>query len=147
MLPAVNGEFRLAADPELRFTPSGLAVCSMRAVASSRKKQEDGNWVDDKTCWVNLTAFKRLAENAAESFAKGDLVILAGRLQTDTWETKEGENRTSFNILLDTIGHSTAFNVSRSVKTERENRSPSDTAAEDPWVTSGSTAADEPPPF
>src|SRR5690348_6113573 len=99
MLPIVTGEFRAAADPNLRFAPSGTAVCDVRAVASSRKKQGD-EWVDDKTCWVRLTGFKRVAENMAESIEKGDLITVTGKVSTDEWEDKEGQKRTTVNIVV-----------------------------------------------
>lgn len=150
MLPAVIGEFRAAADPELRFSPSGIAVARLRAVASSRKKLDDGTWIDDKTVWVNLTAFKKVAENMAESFQKGDLLVVTGKLQIDEWEDREGGKRTSVDILIDTIGHSTAFNPSRSIKTDRPPVAPPQhgTAQEnDPWAAQFSpTNQSNPPP-
>jgi single-strand DNA-binding protein len=108
MLPVVNVEGRLAADPELRFSASGTPVLSMRIVASSRKKDGD-QWVDDKTLWLSVTAFKKLAENVAESLGKGDLVIVQGKLQTEEWENREGEKRSEIRLIADTIGPSLAF--------------------------------------
>ena len=67
MLPLVTLEGRLAADPELRFSTGGMAIGSLRMVASSRKKNPDtGEWVDDKTLWIDVTCFGRLAENVIE---------------------------------------------------------------------------------
>jgi single-strand DNA-binding protein len=146
MLPSINGEFRTATDPNLRFTPSGMAVCEIRAVATSRKKNDRDEWVDDKTCWVTLVAFKKLAENMAESIAKGELIVVNGRLQTEDWEDKDGVKRTSLKVLLDTIGPSIAFNPARTIKSERpsggggESKAP---AGEDPWAPA--PKEDEPP--
>lgn len=147
-LPVVNAEFRAAADPELRFAPSGVAVCKIRAVASSRKKNENDEWVDDKTCWVNLTGFKRLAENMAESFQKGDLMMVVGKIYTDDWEDKDGNKRTSISVNVDQIGMSAAFNPVKPVKGERPQQSQPQQQAQptqqnDPWA----TGQDDQPPF
>ena len=62
-LPTVTGEFRVVEDPELRFSPNGVAVGTVRLVASSRKKNEQTDeWEDDKILWVTGTAFKQFAE-------------------------------------------------------------------------------------
>lgn len=155
MLPKVVGEFRAGDDPNLRFAPSGTAVCRVRAVASSRKKDESGEWKDDKTAWVDLVGFKKLAENMAESIKKGDLVTVEGRLQVEDWEDNEGNKRKSVNIVLDHVGLSLAFNPAESKRAERsgggsgtsgasgggfERRSEPD--PNDPW---GSPPGDEPP--
>lgn len=145
MLPVVTGEFRCAADPELRFAPSGVAVGKIRAVASSRKKNEADEWVDDKTCWVTITGFKRVAENMAESFQKGDLLLVTGKLQTEDWEDKDGNKRTSISIVADVIGPAVTFQPARTMRSEGRSTSqsaaPAQAAAEqDPW-----SQSDEPP--
>jgi len=122
MLPLVSGEFRCVADPEIRFAPSGVAVGKVRAVASSRKKDESGEWVDDKTCWVTLTAFKKVAENMVDSFVKGDLVIVTGRVSTEDWEDKDGNKRTSVNLVVDSIGPSIAFTPAQTQRSETGSR-------------------------
>jgi single-strand DNA-binding protein len=144
MLPQVVGEFRVGVEPNLRFAPSGTAVCSIRAVASSRKKDEGGNWVDDKTTWVDLVGFKKVAENMAESFSKGDLVTVTGKLQVEDWEDKEGNKRTSVRVMVDTIGMSVAFAPARSIKADRPSGGQSSAPAEDPWAAPAGTS-DEPP--
>lgn len=119
MLPVIQGEFRVVADPELRFTPSGVAVANLRIVANSRKKNEQGEWVDDKEVWLNLTAWKQLAENIAESVQKGDLIVVKGRLETRSYETKEGEKRQSFDVTADEVGVSLARATAKISKAER----------------------------
>lgn len=149
MLPEVQGEFRAVRDSELRFTPSGMAICKVRAVASSRKKDEStGEWSDDKTCWVNVIAFKRLAENLAESVVQGTLFTVTGRLQTEEWEDKDGGKHSSFEIVANTIGRSIAFDpISATAKTA-ERQSASQAKEEgDPWATGGDTDQPEEPPF
>lgn len=147
-LPVVSGEFRVAMEPELRFAPSGVAVCKIRAVASSRK-QVDGEWVDDRTCWVNLTGFKKIGENMVESFEKGDLVVVTGKMQTEDWEDSNGNKRTSVGIIVDVIGPAVTFYPARPVG--RQERATASAGAKqgggsqpppgnDPW-------ASEEPPF
>lgn len=150
MLPQVIGEFRVGVEPNLRFAPSGTAVCSIRAVASSRKKDDSGNWVDDKTTWVDLVGFKKVAENMAESFLKGDLVTVTGKLQVEDWEDNEGKKRTSVRVMVDTIGMSVAFNPARAIKSDRPTSSggggQSSAPADDPWGgTPAGSQSDEPP--
>lgn len=117
-LPQVTGEFRLAADPELRFAPSGVAVGSFRAVASKPKKTDAG-WEDDKECWLNVTCFKQLAENVAESLEKGMLVTITGSLETRNYETREGEKRTSFDLIAESIAPSLRFATAKVTKAAR----------------------------
>lgn len=140
MLPAVAGEFRLAADPELRFSPGGVAVGNVRLVASSRKKEGD-EWVDDKTCWIDGVCFKQMAENVAEHLRKGDTVVVTGKIQTESWETKEGEKRSKIALVIDSIGKNERWNDGK--KAERTTSGAGAPAAEDPWATSA--APDEPP--
>lgn len=151
MLPEVTGEFRAAADSELRFTPSGMAIASVRAVASSRKKDDStGEWSDDKTCWVKVIAFKRLAENMAESIVKGSLFTVTGRIQTDEWEDKEGVKRTTIEIVANTLGVSIAFDPvsGGGKKAERQSAGASSQEEGNPWDTgSGGTDQPEEPPF
>lgn len=103
MLPPIHGHFRAVADSELRFTPSGKQVCSFRAVAVSKKKDQNGEWQDDKIIWVRVVVFDRLAEHVAESVLKGTPVIVHGRIHNSEWETKEGEKRTTTEIIADRV--------------------------------------------
>lgn len=141
MLPLVTLECRVVADPDLRYSPSGVAVVKFRTVASSRKKTESGEWVDDKTLWMSVTCFKKLAENVVESIEKGDLVTVVGRLQTDEWEDKEGQKRSQTTMIADSVAVSLAWRTvpHGAGKAERS----SAPAAEDPWATP--VGAEEPP--
>jgi single-strand DNA-binding protein len=152
MLPLVTLEGRLAADPELRFSTSGLAIGSLRMVTSSRKKNDAGEWVDDKTLWIDVTCFGRVAENTIESTAKGDLLTVVGRLQTENWETKEGEKRSKIALVADSIAASLAFRTipHGAGKAERSSGKAPDRPADDPWASqpASSTAggfSDDPP--
>lgn len=145
-LPLVSGEYRVGADPELRFSPSGVAVCNVRAVASSRKKMDNGDWVDDKTTWVTLTAFKELAQNIAESVAKGDLITATGRLHVENWESGDKKG-TSVSVLVDSIGPSLKYATAKVSKTERTGGSSNTTNSgdSDPWE--APATQDDAPPF
>jgi single-strand DNA-binding protein len=116
-----------------------MPICKVRAVASSRKKDESGNWVDDKSVWVSLTGFNKVAENMAESITKGDLLTVVGRLQVSDWEDSEGHKRTSVEVSVDSIGPAITWNPAKVQRGERRTSTPD----EDPWATGGTT--DEPP--
>lgn len=110
-LPRVTVDGRLAADPELRFSQAGTAVCRLRLVAADRRKNEATNeWEDASTLWLDATAFGKMAENAVESLAKGDLVLAHGRLQTDEWVDRDsGQKRSKITMIIDAIGPSLQF--------------------------------------
>ncbi len=118
-LPAISGTGRLLDDPELRYGASGVAVCKVRIAFNSRKRQDDGTWVDDKVCYLDGTAFKQLAENIAEGLQRGVEVNVSGRLVTEQWENKEGEKRSKVVLMLDSIGPNLAFATVKVAKMER----------------------------
>jgi len=88
-------------DPELRFTPGGMAVASF-GVAWNRRKQ-DG---EDEVSFFDVTCFRNLAENVAESVTKGTRVVIFGALQQRSWETQDGEKRSKVEILADDVAPS-----------------------------------------
>lgn len=79
----------LAADPELRYTGSGTAVCNMRIGINESYKDRDGELVD-KTEWLNLVAWGRLAEICGEYLSKGKKIYAEGGLQTRSYDDKDG---------------------------------------------------------
>lgn len=82
----------LGADPELRYTGSGTAVCNMRVATTETYKDRDGNTVEN-TEWHNVVAWSRLAEICGEYLKKGSQVYFEGQLQTRQWEDKDGNTR------------------------------------------------------
>lgn len=131
-------------DPELRYSPSGVAVAKFRMVCSKQKyNEETKKWEDDRVLWMPVTVFKKVAENVVESIQKGDLVTVVGRLQTDEWTTDGGEKRSQVSCVADSVAVSLQFRVvpHSAGRTERS----TEAAAEDPWATP--VAGGDEPPF
>lgn len=87
----------LTRDIELRYTPGGLAVSEFGLAVNERRKQSDGQWVDDVN-FFDITLFGRTAEVASEYLSKGSPVFIEGRLKYDTWE-KDGQKRSKVKII------------------------------------------------
>jgi len=97
----------LVDDPELRFTPSGAAVASFRIASTPRTyDKQSGDWKDGESLFLTCSAWRQLGENVAESLQKGARVIVQGRLKQRSYETREGEKRTVFEIDVDEVGPS-----------------------------------------
>lgn len=94
---------RLTHDPEIKFGATGTSILKARVVTSGRKKVND-EWQDVDTTYWDVTAFRDLANNAAESLSKGDPVIVIGKIKSRSWETPEGEKRTAMEIIADSLG-------------------------------------------
>jgi single-strand DNA-binding protein len=95
----------LTADPELRFTPSGAAVANFTVASTPRTFDRQTNeWKDGDAMFINCAVWRQAAENVAESLQKGMRVIVQGRLKSRSYETREGERRTVFEIDVDEIG-------------------------------------------
>lgn len=144
-LPTMSGVGRLTQDPELRFAPSGMAICVVNLAFNSRKRDDAGNWVDGDVFYVRGTAFKQLAENAGECLLKGMEVQVSGRLKTEQWNDKQtGDKRSATALLLDSIGPNLAFATVAVNKTNRSSGSSpagSGGGAADPWASSGDSAS------
>lgn len=91
----------LGKDPEIRYTPSGAAVCSFSLATSRQWKDKDGN-KKEETDWHNISAFERLAELCMEYLEKGSKVFIEGRLKTDKYE-KEGQIRYLTKIIANSV--------------------------------------------
>lgn len=157
-LPTITGVARLVADPEIRMTSGGVAVCSMRLAFNSRKKDESGNWVDGDVFYVKATAWRQLAENAGESLAKGSEVLVSGELRTESWEA-DGGKREAPALLIRSIGPNLAWATARVSKASDGSNGRASTPASqqaqrgrqapahDPWATGGNTGYSNEPPF
>jgi single-strand DNA-binding protein len=91
----------LTADPELRSTPSGTAVCNLRIACNTRRK-ENGEWVD-KPNYFNVTVWGAQGENAARYLSKGRPVAVDGRLEWREYEAQDGSKRQAVDIIADSV--------------------------------------------
>ncbi len=95
----------LTADPELRFTPSGAPVANFTVASTPRTfDRQSGEWKDGDAMFLSCAVWRQAAENVAESLQKGMRVIVQGRLKSRSYETREGERRTVFEVDVDEIG-------------------------------------------
>ena len=90
----------LGRDPEVRFMPNGEAVCNF-SIATSENWKDKAGQKHDKTEWHNIVMYRKLAEIAGEYLKKGAPVYLEGKLQTRKWQTKEGQERYTTEIICD----------------------------------------------
>ena len=112
-------------DPELRYTSGGRGVASF-GLAVNRRYQQNGEW-QEVTSFFDVTAWGTLGENIAASIAKGQRVIVYGRLEQRSWETQEGEKRTKIEVVADAIGPDLRWAQAQVEKTSRATESrPSD---------------------
>ena len=110
----------LTDDPELRFTPSGAAVAKFRVASTPRTlDRASGEWKDGEPLFLSCTVWRQAAENVAESLQRGARVIVSGRLRQRSYETKEGEKRTVFEVEVDEIGPSLRYATAKVQKMSR----------------------------
>ena len=100
----------LTADPELRFTPSGAPVANFTVASTPRTfDRATSEWKDGDAMFINCSVWRQAAENAAETLTKGMRVIVQGRLKSRSYETRESERRTVFEIEVDEVGPSLRY--------------------------------------
>jgi single-strand DNA-binding protein len=111
----------LVSDPELRYTPTGVAVANFRVASTPRTFDRQANeWKDGDSLFLTCNVWRQAAENVAESLQRGMRVIVMGRLHQRSYETREGEKRTVFEIEVDDVGPSMR---NASAKVAKSNRS------------------------
>ena len=126
----------LTADPELRFTPAGHAVADFTVASTPRNYDRDaGQWRDGEALFLRCTAWRQLAEHAAESLTKGTRVIVTGRLRQRSFELTEGVTRTVTELDVDELGPSLRYSTARVTKTTRTT-----TTTSEPTATAATTA-------
>lgn len=108
----------LTADPELRFTASGVAMVNISVADSRRYQDRNGDW-QEETSFFRGTCWRELAENVAESLTKGSRVVISARLKQRTWETKEGEKRNVVELDIQDIGPSLRWATATVTRTPR----------------------------
>ena len=110
----------LVDDPELRFTPSGAAVAKFRIASTPRFLDKQTNeWKDGESLFLTCNVWRQAAENVAESLQRGMRVIVQGRLKQRSYETKEGEKRTVYEVEVDEVGPSLRSATAKVNKTQR----------------------------
>jgi single-strand DNA-binding protein len=152
----------LTADPELRFTPSGAAVANFTVASTPRTFDRQTNeWRDGDAMFLNCAVWRQAAENVAESLQKGMRVIVQGRLKSRSYETREGEKRTVFEIDVDEIGPALKYATAKVSRTtsgggqgggRQANAGGSSGSggsggggfSDDPWATGGSSGGGRP---
>ena len=159
----------LVDDPELRFTPAGQPVAKFRVASTPRYRDNaTGEWKDGDSLFLTCNVWRQAAENVAESLQRGMRVIVSGRLRQRSYETKEGEKRTVYEVEVDDVGPSlrnASAKVNRAARSGSNGNSggqgapaasgarPSSSgqggyaADSDPWANDGPGGFSDEPPF
>ena len=147
----------LTADPELRYTSSGQAVTGFTVASTPRFLDRQTNeWKDGDSLFLRCNVWRQAAENVAESLQRGMRVIVSGRLRQRSYETREGEKRTVFEVEVDEVGPSLRNASAKVIKADRSTQPRAQQASRsisphdpDPWDTGqpaqASSFSDEPP--
>ncbi len=156
----------LVDDPELRYTPTGQAVAKFRVASTPRfRDNSTGEWKDGDSLFLTCNVWRQAAENVAESLQRGMRVIVNGRLRQRSYETREGEKRTVYEVEVDDVGPSLRNASAKVVKSNRSGGNftaggapaaapaggSGQRPAEDPWAADsadgfgGDSTPDEPP--
>jgi single-strand DNA-binding protein len=155
----------LVDDPELRYTPTGQAVAKFRVASTPRfRDQSSGEWKDGDSLFLTCNVWRQAAENVAESLQRGMRVVVVGRLRQRSYETREGEKRTVYEVEVDDVGPSMRNASAKVTKTSRSGGGSGQGGGgggygggsggrptDDPWASdaggSGSDATSDEPPF
>jgi single-strand DNA-binding protein len=143
----------LTDDPELRFTASGAAVANFTVASTPRFFDKNTNdWKDGDALFLRCSIWRQAAENVAESLTKGARVVVQGRLKQRSYETREGEKRTVYELDVDEVGPSLRYATAKVTKVTRSGGgggfgggAPAAAPADDPWA--AAAPVDEEPPF
>ena len=148
-LPEVTVAGTLTADPELRFTQSGVPVANFTVAANDRRfDKQTGQWVDGDATFLRCTLWRQPAENLAESLNKGARVLVTGTLRQRSYETGEGDKRTVLELDVTEVGASLKWATAKIAKAARTTGTT--TPAADAWNATPAPVApggfaDEPP--
>jgi single-strand DNA-binding protein len=147
----------LVEDPELRFTPSGQPVAKFRIASTPRYLDKaSGEWKDGDALFLTVNVWRQQAENVAESLTRGTRAIVTGRLRQRSYETKEGEKRTVYEIEADEVGpslRSASAKVTKATRTGNGGQAApaaapaSSGTGSDPWANGGPGGFSDEPPF
>jgi single-strand DNA-binding protein len=158
----------LVDDPELRYTPSGAAVAKFRIASTPRTFDRESNaWKDGEALFLTCSVWRQYAENVAESLSRGTRVIVQGRLKQRSYETREGEKRTVYELDVEEVGPALRFSTAKLNKSGSGSgggggrsfgggggNAGGGSAPDDPWASAAPAGAsaggggfDEDPPF
>ncbi|GAA2166888.1 MULTISPECIES: single-stranded DNA-binding protein [Glycomyces] len=157
----------LVDDPELRYTPSGAAVAKFRIASTPRTFDRESNaWKDGEALFLTCSVWRQYAENVAESLSRGTRVIVQGRLKQRSYETREGEKRTVYELDVEEVGPALRFSTAKLNKSGAGSgggggrsfggggNTGGGSAPDDPWASAAPAGAsaggggfDEDPPF
>jgi len=132
----------LTADPELRYTQGGLAVANFTIASTPRTFDRAANdWKDGEALFLRASCWREFAEHVAGSLTKGSRVVATGRLKQRSYETKEGEKRTSIELEIDEIGPSLRYATAQVTRASGGSSSaggarPQSAVADEPWAAS-----------
>lgn len=115
----------LARDPEIKYTNEGLAIADLRVAVNRRWKDKEGNDMENVE-FFNITAWNKLAENCASDLKKGDRVIVSGRLNLRSFDTKDGKKINIMNVIAEVVAASLEFNSVRISGKDEENTNSED---------------------
>lgn len=134
----INFAGNLTADPELRFTPSGVAAVRFSVAVNARVFDKLTNaWKDGDPSFFQVTAWRQLAENIAESLHRGDRVVVAGVLAQEHWEDpKTGEKRSGWKVTADAVGADLTWSTAVLTKSRRQ---AFDGPPDEEWATASRT--------
>jgi single-strand DNA-binding protein len=134
----------LVDDPELRFTPSGAAVAKFRIASTPRYMDRQTNeWKDGESLFLTCNVWRQAAENVAESLQRGTRVIVQGRLKQRSYETREGEKRTVYEVEVDEVGPSLRNATAKVTKASRGGGGGGGSfgGGDDPWASATPAAS------
>jgi single-strand DNA-binding protein len=139
----------LVEDPELRFTPSGQPVAKFRIASTPRfRDNSTGEWKDGESLFLTVNVWRQQAENVAESLTRGSRAIVTGRLRQRSYETKEGEKRTVYELEADEVAVSLRSATVKITKAARSTAAAAGPAGgSDPWTGEGPGGYSDTPPF
>jgi single stranded DNA-binding protein (ssb) len=135
----------LVDDPELRFTSSGAAVAKFRIASTPRfLDKQTGEWKDGDALFLSCNIWRQAAENVAESLTRGSRVIVQGRLRQRSYETREGEKRTVYELEVDEVGPSLRYATAKVQKMSRSSGGGGGFGASGGQSNNGGYAKDDP---
>ena len=152
----------LTADPELRFTPNGAAVANFTVASTPRTFDRQTNeWKDGEALFLRCSVWREAAENVAESLTKGMRVIVQGRLKARSYDDRDGNRRTSWELDVDEVGPALKFATAKVTRAQRsgggggggfQQQGGGQAAPQDPWSGGGGgggwdTPSSNEPPF